>query len=62
MKTFLIKSNTNYGEVVHVINAPSEEAVKILANSNKAVWDGYEVEEIDTTTIGLVTICGGDRG
>jgi hypothetical protein len=51
MKTFLIKSNTNYGEVVHVINAKSRADVRKLADSIKGIWDGYEIEEIDTTTL-----------
>ncbi len=59
MKTYIAKSHTNYGEVVYVINAPSLELASQIAGISGA-WDGYDVEEIDTETFGLVGAFGGD--
>jgi hypothetical protein len=61
MKTFITKSWTNYGEVVHIVNAENEDLAGTLAEEHGA-WDGYEIEELDTTKEGLVGIYGGDGG
>lgn len=52
MKTFLVKSATNYGEVVHVVNAKDETDVRNIVLNNDGVWDGYDIEEVDTHTRG----------
>lgn len=53
MKTFIYKSYTNYGTMVHIINAENREAAdKISLSTN--VWDDADVEELDFNTEGLV--------
>ncbi|MBD3405048.1 MAG: hypothetical protein GF411_02795 [Candidatus Lokiarchaeota archaeon] len=60
MNTYLIRSHTNYGEVVHIINAENEAEVREFASKCNTVWDGYDIEEVDTKTRGIVAIGGGD--
>lgn len=56
MKTYLVKSDTNYGLMVHVVNANSlEEAVQLALNYKPCgAWDYCDVIEIDTETPGVV--------
>ncbi len=60
MNTYLVKSQTNYGEVVHVVNAIDETDVVNIVKNNNEVWGGYEIELLDTTTRGIVASGGGD--
>jgi len=61
LKTYAVLSRTNYGELVHIINASSPEEAQAIAIEDCG-WDGSEVELIDTTTAGLIKICGADGG
>ena len=61
MKTFIICSDTSYGEVVHIVNAENKEAAKMIAEENGA-WEGCVIDELNTTHFGLVGIYGGDGG
>ena len=60
MNTYLVKSQTNYGEIAHVVNAEDEVHVRNIVLNDPEVWDGYEIELVDTSTVGIVTVCGGD--
>ena len=62
MKTYLVKSWTNYGERVHIINAENEEDVKNIAEACDQVLSGYEIEEVDTEQRGIVAVAGGGGG
>lgn len=62
MNTYLVKSATNYGEVVHVVNAENEDDIRNIVLNNDEVWDGYEIEQVDTVTKGIVAVVGGDAG
>jgi hypothetical protein len=62
MGTYLVKSATNYGEVVHIVNAEDEDDVRNIVLNNDEVWDGYEIEKVDTTTRGIIAVAGGDGG
>jgi len=53
MKTWLVSSDTNYGLYIHVVNAETSEEAILYAKKSGA-WDGCWVEEIDTTTEGVV--------
>ncbi len=55
-----MKSQTNYGDVVHVVNAIDETDVVNIVKNNNEVWGGYEIELLDTTTRGIVASGGGD--
>lgn len=59
MKTFAITFETNYGEVVRLVNAPGLEEARSLADHHGAIWGGYTVELIDTKTYGFVFTGGG---
>lgn len=59
MKTYLVVSDTNYGTVVHVINARNEAEVREIADGQDCVWEGYELIELDTETPGVVVEAGG---
>ena len=61
MKTYIALSQTGYGEFVYIINANSEEEARRIA-SEKGAWEGFELEEVDTSTAGCVRVCGGDHG
>lgn len=50
MKTFIVTYSHNYGLGVAIINSPSIEEAKIIANNSNYIWDGYNIEELDTTT------------
>ncbi len=50
MNTYLVKSATNYGEVVHLVNADDETEVRNIVLNNDEVWDGYEIEKVDFLT------------
>ena len=60
MKTFFLRSCTNYGEVVHIVNADNEDEVRNIVRNNNTVWDGCEIEEINTNIKGVVCVGGGD--
>lgn len=60
MKIFLVKSQTNYGEVVHLVRATDETHVRNLVLNNDEVWDGYLIEEVDTSGIGILAKGGGE--
>jgi len=60
MKTYLLRSQTNYGEVVHIVNALDEEDMRSLVADNPYVWDGYTHEVLNTKTRGLKAEAGGD--
>jgi hypothetical protein len=59
VRTFLVLSQTNYGETVAVVNACSIEDVHRLVVHCCLVWAGYEVREIDVDTIGISDFAGG---
>jgi len=60
MNTYLVKSATNYGELVHVVNADDEDEVRRIVAKCNDVWGGYEIEMVDTTTKGVVAVGGAD--
>ena len=60
MNTYLVKSQTNYGEVVHVVNAMDEADVDSIVLNDSSVWAGYEIELINTTERGVISIAGGE--
>ena len=53
MKTYTVSWYTNYGLSVMVINASSKEGVEKIVEEEVA-WDGYEIDELDTTSKGMV--------
>lgn len=53
MKTYVIKSYTNYNLVTQIVNADSMEEALIIAKENGA-WDDCEIEEVDLELKGLV--------
>ena len=60
MKTYLIKSQTNYDLMVNIVNAENEEeAISMAKGHDKkgeyGAWDGCEAVEIDTKTRGVVS-------
>ena len=62
MNTYLVRSATNYGEVVHVVVAVDEDDVRDIVSGRERVWEGYEIEEINTNNRGVVVVIGGDGG
>ena len=50
MKTFIVTYSHNYGLGVAIINSTSIEEAKIIANNSDYIWDGYNIEELDTIT------------
>lgn len=58
-RTYLVLSQTNYGETVTVINAKDESELKEIASQCDTVWDGYDFEEIDTHAHGKIGCYGG---
>ena len=56
MNTYLVKSDTNYNLMVHIVNAATEQDAKDLAKNFKecGAWDGCEVILLDTATEGVV--------
>lgn len=53
LRTYLVLSRTNYGLMPHVVNAPTTEEARRLAEADGA-WDGADVIEIDTSKPGVV--------
>jgi len=53
MKTYIANWDTNYGLSVIVINAKNREDAKKIAEE-KGAWDGYELDELDTSNEGVV--------
>lgn len=60
LKLFAVRSYTNYGETVCLFNAESEAEARTMADNDAWVWDGYEIEEVDTHTKGKVFFGGGE--
>jgi len=59
MKTYLIKSVTNYGLMVHIVNAnTAEEAINMALNheakNESGAWEGCVAVEINTQKCGVV--------
>lgn len=61
MSTFVVTSQTNYGEVVYIVNAPNIRDAMTLAQYRGA-WNDSEIEKIDINNNGVVGIYGGDGG
>lgn len=53
MKTFIYNSFTNYGTMVHIVNAENREEADKIAYAD-CVWDDAEVVELDYTNKGIV--------
>ena len=53
MKTFVYNSYTNYGTMVHIINAENREEADKIA-SRDCVWSDAEVTELNFTEKGIV--------
>ena len=53
MKTYIASWDTNYGLSVIVINANNKEDAKKIAEE-KGAWDGYDIDELDTSSKGVV--------
>lgn len=62
MRMYAIKSWTNYGETVMLVNAENIEEVNKIVKNDGRVWDDHEIEEVDTKTLGIVFFGGGDSG
>lgn len=55
MKTYCIVSETNYGKMVHIVNALSRKEAVVIAEEEGA-WGYADVQLIDTTKSGCVFI------
>jgi len=53
MNTYIIISNTDYGDDIYIVNAFTEEAVKQIAYENGACGDSL-IELINTSKQGIV--------
>lgn len=62
MKTYLVLSETNYGESVMVVNAQNREDARAIADKEPAVWDNYTIEEINPDAHGVQGFYGLDGG
>jgi hypothetical protein len=49
METYIVTYQHNYGLGVAIINASSIITAKIIADNNDEIWDGYKIEELDTS-------------
>lgn len=49
MKTFIVTYQHNYGLGVAIINSSSLENAKIIADNSDYIWEGYNIEELDTS-------------
>ena len=58
MKMYAIRSWTNDGETIMLVNADNIEAVNKIVKDDDRVWDDHEVDEIDTKTSGVVFFNG----
>ena len=59
MKTYIITSDTNYGLMVHIVNAESAKAaIQAATNDPNNTHPGAHIEvfEIDTKTPGVVFV------
>lgn len=59
MKTYIITSDTNYGLLVHIVNAESAKAaIQAATNDPKNIppWPHCWVFEVDTKTPGVVFV------
>lgn len=50
LTTYIVTYQTNYDLGVAIINATSIEKAKEIADKSDAIWDGYDIKEIDTIT------------
>lgn len=62
MKTYIVKSFTNYGEVVHIVNAENLDDLSTIVSADDTIWDNPNIEELDMSVHGVVAIGGGDGG
>ena len=60
MNTYMLRIQTSYGEVVHIVNAESEDDVRDIARTDDTIRLGHDIEFIDTKTHGIVNSGGGD--
>lgn len=56
LKTFAVTSQTNYGPLVHIINAENETTARAIADNAKEVWDGYTIQEVLRQKTGIVFV------
>lgn len=62
MKTYVVRSATNYGEMVIIVNADDKQEVRDLVARNPYAWEGYTIEELNTSVKGITFFGGGDKG
>lgn len=53
MKTYIVTSTTNYGLMIHIVNAENKKNATTLALKEGA-WEGCKISEINTKTEGVV--------
>lgn len=46
--TYIVTYQTNYDLGVAIINATSIEKAREIADKSEAIWDGYDIEELNT--------------
>lgn len=61
MNTYLVESSTNYGLMVHVVNADSFREAEQFALKGGA-WEDCTIRIVDTTKPGVVLYAPPDRG
>lgn len=53
MKTYCIVSETNYGKMVHIVNADLKKEASTIAEKEGA-WEHADIQVIDTSKAGCV--------
>lgn len=48
-KTFIVTYSHNYGLGVAIINTETIEQAHKICKESDYIWDGYSIEELDTT-------------
>ena len=48
-KTFIVTYSHNYGLGAAIINTESIEKAREICENSNYIWDGYNIEELDTT-------------
>jgi hypothetical protein len=57
MKTYCIVSETNFGKMVHIVNAGSKKEARTIAEKEGA-WEYADIQVVDTLKAGCVFSSG----
>ena len=58
MNVYIVESDTNYGTVIYIVEAPDMEEAKLIAEEEGA-WPNGDITELYVSGVGVLLYSGG---